>query len=326
MYYDGKKIREKNCLFNFIITLRGGGKTIDMKKYMVETALNGNKFIYIRRMAVECEDNKLSEFWSKMQALGYYDEYKLSYKSGKFFLDDKIIGYCIPLSTSSNIRSQDFVGVTDIFFEEFVLFEDNIHRYLPDEVFKFLELYNTIAREEDVRVFFIGNKIQEYNPYFLYFNLKPPKRGIKVWNDMAIEIWEDTELIQQKKKSRFGKIISGTEYESYAVDNNSYETNTTMISKIPKGSYPFIDFQYNKKLYGVWVKNGNFYMSETSTNKQLIVGVENIDLNPNTINIKAFKQLQSFRTYKQACLNNSLFCTNLKVEQVSRLINRKLLV
>lgn len=109
--------------------------------------------------------------------------------------------------------------------------EDDKHKYLKDEVFKFLELYSTIARDKDIPVYFIGNNIQLYNPYFIYFDLKPPATGIKKWHDMAVEIWQNEDLEIEKSKSRFGKIISHTAYGDYSIKNNSFQTNTNLIRK-----------------------------------------------------------------------------------------------
>lgn len=324
MWYSFKEIKKLNCLFNFIISMRSSGKTIAMKDEMLNIAKKHHRFIYIRRTATETKSVAMKEFFNKLFLLGYHREFNglIKFEKDCFTVENEVIGYVIPLSTSNNSRSMDFINIDAIFFEEFVLMEDDKHKYLKDEVFKFLELYSTIARDKDIPVYFIGNNIQLYNPYFIYFDLKPPATGIKKWHDMAIEIWQNKDLEVEKSKTRFGKIISHTAYGDYSIKNNSFETNTNLIQKMDKGASPLFDFKFNYDLYGVWKLNNSLFITNTKANKGITVAVTDKDRSTDNITVKGFKNLWLYKIYRNAIYNNMLFATSEKMEQISRSINK----
>lgn len=323
LWYDISNIEKKGCLFNAIISARSGGKTIAVKRRMVKEGLKGNKFVYVRRLSKELDNKKMEMFFAKMQSIGYYDKYDLTYEKGVFYLDGEVIGYATGLSTSVNERSVDFVGVTDIYFEEFVLKEDSKHKYLKDEVFTFLELYSTIARQEDVRVWLIGNKIQEYNPYFLYFNLIPPKKGIKVWNDFAIEVWDNPKFIEYKKQSRFAKLTDGTGYNEYAILNESYENNLNFIRNTPPRSTPLFNVLYNRDYFMVWLcMDGSVQIDQSRDFNFDITCIDEKDSAPDIIPIKFYKRNPRGTILTQAVKSNKLFFKNAKCEEIGRMLAR----
>lgn len=327
MWYSFKEIMKLNCLFNFIISMRSSGKTIAMKDEMLNIAKKRHRFVYIRRTATETKSVAMKEFFNKLFLLGYHREFNglIKFEKDCFTVENEVIGYVIPLSTSNNSRSMDFINIDAIFFEEFVLMEDDKHKYLKDEVFKFLELYSTIARDKDIPVYFIGNNIQLYNPYFIYFDLKPPTIGIKKWHDMAIEIWQNKDLEIEKSKTRFGKLISHTAYGDYSIKNNSFETNINLIRKMSKGASPLFDFKFNDNLYGVWRLNNSLFITNTKANRGIIVAVTDKDRSTDNITVKGFKNVWFYKIYRNAIYNNMLFATSEKMEQISRSINKYIL-
>lgn len=325
MWYSFENIDKKQKLFNWIVTARGTGKTIAMKDRIVKRGIKGHKSLYVRRSKVECEAKQMSDFFVKMQKIGYHNEYDLKYDNGKFFCNDKVIGYVTPLSTSVNVRSQDFVGVTDIYFEEFVLHEDKSHKYLENEVEIFLELYNTVSRNTDIRCWFIGNNVDVFNPYFLYFNLKPPITGIKVWGEHAIDFYTNKNYEEKVLSTKFGKIIAGTKYADYAVRNKPLSTQDQFISKIPPGVRPLFNVIYYGDIYGVYAGHDNFcYVGNNKNNANLIVSFEPKDHSTNTINYKGFRGCFEYGFYIQSLKHNKIYYASEKAEQIGRLINRKL--
>lgn len=324
MWYSFKEIKKLNCLFNFIISMRSSGKTIAMKDEMLNIAKKHHRFVYIRRTATETKSVAMKEFFNKLFMLGYHKEFNglIKFEKDCFTVENEVIGYVVPLSTSNNSRSMDFINIDAIFFEEFVLMEDDKHKYLKDEVFKFLELYSTIARDKDIPVYFIGNNIQLYNPYFIYFDIKPPACGLKKWHDMAVEIWQNKDLEVEKSKTRFGKIISHTAYGDYSIKNSSFQTNTNLIKKMDKGATPLFDFKYDNSMYGVWRSNSSLFFTDIKANKNMVVSVKDSDHASDNVTIKGFKSCWLYKIYRNAIYNNMLFATSEKMEQVSRSINK----
>ena len=325
MYYSLDKIDKMDKLFNWIITARGTGKTIAIKRKMVDIAKNGKRFVYIRRRKKECESNQLTNFFDKMQAIGYHNDVVLKYDSEKFFMNEKIAGYVTALSTSVNVRSIDFLDVTDIFFEEFILEEDENHHYLKNEVERFLELYVTISRNTDTRVWFIGNNIELFNPYFLYFNIYPNEIGIKTWKDHAIEFYRNPIFEKTVEKTRFGQLIKDTPYSDYSIKNASLTAQSQFIKRMPKGVRPIFNIIYNNGSYGVYAGRGCMcYVTDYKSESKNDVSFSDKDNSVKNITYKMFKSMYECDLYINALKRNNLYYTSEKSQTVGRIINRLL--
>lgn len=327
-YYSFDKIKKKNKLFNWIITPRRSGKTISVKKEMVDIGLDGGKSIYVRRRKVECENDKLESFFSKMQIEGIHADRELSYKDQKFYDSDKVIGYAIPLSTSVNVRSVDYIGVTDIFFEEFVIQENAQHKYLKDEVIVFLEFYMTICRDlkNDIRCWFIGNNIQTFNPYFLYFDIFPKENGIKTWGDHALEYWTNREMIEEVYNTRFGKLIKNTTYAKYAIENQSLQKQSDFIIKNPKTLSVLFNVVYNGQKYTVSMLRGlhNVYIGNYKNNNETTVSLSDYDNIKGTITMKGLKGRFESDYYIHSLKLNQIYYSSEKTQEVGRILNKQI--
>lgn len=324
MFYNGKKLEEQGRLFNYIIGARKTGKTVWAKKKMIDIGRAGRRFCYVRRKKVELENMNMSEFFEKLREreISYLsDEEIITAKHSKFFLNGEMFGYIVPLSTAENLRSVDFLDVDAVFFEEFIIQETENTHYLKNEVNRFLELYMTITRNRDIPVYFIGNKIEEYNPYFLYFDLIPPERGIKVRGEHCIEIIDDPENVQSQKKTRIAKLLEGTRYGKYAIENKSLNKNDMFVRKLPKNAYPCFDFAYENKRYGVYKVANTVYITTSPTNK-LCVSVDARSSNPDTIPLNGFRDTLYYNMYNKAVKRNNIYYNNSKAEQVGRDIAR----
>ena len=63
---------------------------------------------------------------------------------------------------------------------------------------------------------------------------------------------KDNEYIEAKRKTRFGKIIDGTEYGQYSIENEFLRDNETFIEK-KSGNCDFLfSFIYKNSAIGVW--------------------------------------------------------------------------
>lgn len=268
IYYNLGELLSYNCLFNFVIGNRGGGKTYGFKDWAIKDFLkNGNQFIYLRRYKSELVDS--DKFFSDIQ-LAYPDhEFKVDGRT--FKIDDEVAGYAVALSTALTKKSVPYPLVNKIGFDEFLVDKGAIH-YLPNEVTAFLEFYSTVSRlregslKNEVRVLFMGNNISITNPYFNYFSIRPNlnKRFNKFKNDIMIEYYKSEEFINKMKATRFGKMIDGTEYADYAIENKSLFDNDEFVEKrTPNCKYACTVIYKNTKV-GFWTdyKEGLIFASE----------------------------------------------------------------
>lgn len=270
IYYNFDKLFSYNFLLAFVIGERGCGKTFGSKVAMIKRFLkNGDEFIYLRRYKTEL-DMSLGTFWNDIQAHGYFDDLDLRVKKGKdltkFTCDGKVCGYAVPLSTANILKSTAFPNVKTIIFDEFILDgASGTYRYLKNEVTMMLDIIETVGRLRDIQVVFLGNALSITNPYFAYFDLDLPYNSeFRTFKDGAIVVNYIKNLAYRdaKKKSRFGRLIDGTEYGRYAIDNVMLRDNTHFIEKKPPDSTFFGLLIINGNYIGLWqARSGYLYMS-----------------------------------------------------------------
>lgn len=314
MWYDINTTLSYNCLFNFIIGNRGGGKTYGFKRWAIKDFLkNGNQFIYVRRYKQELKKN--GKFFDDMKA--EFSETKFEVKGMLYLINGQVAGMAMPLSTSKIEKSVPFPLVNKIGFDEFIL-DKGVYRYLPDEVTNFLELYETVARLRDVTVFFLSNAISVTNPYFIYFDIALPYgKKIARRDDILIELVQNEDYIKEKQKTRFAKLIQGTDYEKYAIENNFLRDNKNFVAKKTPNSEYYFTFIYNSGKYGVWIdyKAGCITVSENvDPSCKIVYSTTTDDHRPNTLLLKGSKRGVFFNNFiEQYKLGNVRFeCINIK--------------
>ena len=263
MFWNIKRTLSYNCLFNFIIGQRGVGKTYGSLKWVIERYLKKEKlgethqFLYLRRMKVELDKLTTMRGGRLFNAVQKeFPDHVLKAESNTLYCDDKIIGYAQPLSTASVLKSDAMPNVDVIIFDEFIIDNAGVYHYLKDEVTKFFDLYETVARGRDVLVFFLSNAVTITNPYFDFFHLDKPYNGdIQRFGnskDILVEFTHNPDLSEYKKNTRFGKIIKNTDYSDYAYDNKWLLDNTDFIEKKNQRCYYFVTLRYKNNWLGVW--------------------------------------------------------------------------
>ena len=264
MYYDINKTLSHNCLFNFIVGMRGVGKTYSFKKRAIKNFLKSRKqFVYLRRYDTEIKKDKMEKFFDDI--MHEFPEVEFTVKHGCFYIDGMQAGFYLPLSKAAQYKSVPYPNVELICFDEFII-DQGLIRYLPREVQTFNEMYSTIARTRDVTAFFMSNAITFVNPYFLYFdlNLKPGQKLLKK-NDMLVEVVENPEFVEMASRTRFGKIIAGTEYGDYAINNQAMRDNDNFVTKMPGASTCILVLRVDGCNYGVYssIDSDNLFVSES---------------------------------------------------------------
>ena len=265
-WYDKGQLLSYHKLINFVIGNRGGGKTFGFKEWCISDAIkNSKQFVWIRRYKTELSD--FNKFYDDI-AFKFPDN-KLTFKAGKkggtFLADNKIIGYLIPLSISSSFKSVSYHNVDKIVFDEFLIDKSTYH-YLKHEPIVFLDLIETIFRSRDnVRgAYLLGNNISFVNPYFLYFNIPQFNGRFYTKGEIAVEFYKNEKFIEDKYNTRFGKLIKGTEYGDYVIENEALLDNDKFMAKKTPNARFTCGLKYNGVMIGFWAdyNEGKFYASK----------------------------------------------------------------
>lgn len=300
-YYNKDRLFSYNAFLNFSISERGLGKTTCAKMWCVDDFLNkGKRFVWVRRYNSELVGDRktktegcIKDFWKKI--IQYYPDVKLETKGNRAYINGKDAGVFVALSMSQSMKSVDFPDVNKIIFDEFIIQKNKALTYLSNEVILFLDFLSTVFRpmenQEKQRVWLLANSITFANEYFFYFNIKPfrqqyysdRKRGIVV-EQCKNEIYRE-----KVRATDFGKLVSGTHYEDYAINNQYLLDSDDFIGK----KSPYADFQFNVRYdgqeWGIYADQYFVYVTWKTDRKQPFFAFTNKDHSLNTILLKTAK-------------------------------------
>ena len=338
IFYNPERIISYNALLNIIIGERGVGKTYGFKKFIVNRFLNKHKqFAYIRRYDTDLEasvgntnDNK---FFEQIRKEFPNSEFKISKskKVRKLYIDNKLCGYALPLSAADSLKSSSYENVDTIIYDEFMLKEGSSQHYLRNEPEIILDLIETIGRLRDIRIYCLGNAISSTCPLMAYFDLTLPyNTDIKTFKDgtIAVEYIKNEKYREVKKASRFGKLIDGTKYGKYAIDNEFLTDSKAFIKKKDKNAKFYFILYVNGRQYGIWrdFTNGYIYVSnDIDPNCPIKFAIHEEDHNESTVFAKVrsnfwFKQIINHYRLAHLCFENQTI-KNMFMQELSNYLN-----
>lgn len=318
-YYDISGLLSHNKIMNFIIGQRGGGKTFSAKKWCINDFLKrGNEFVWVRRYKTEIKNLK-QNFWNDIIHEGLFPNTEFSIKGNNLFINNKLCGYLVALSSYQNIKSSSFPKVTKIIFDEFV--PEN-GRYLPgvnNEVEVFLNLMDTIIRDRaNCRAVLIANNIQITNKYFEFFKIRGDQTKRFVQKDSCvIEFYANDEYANERLKTPFGQLINGTTYGDFSLHNQSLLDNPLFIQEKPKHAVFIYAILWRGIYFGIWkdAKQDVLYFSDKYDQYGLIISMTTDDHQPKMLYIKDFKNMSQIKTLRYAYSVGSLYFENQRVKR-----------
>lgn len=237
-----------------ILSNRGGGKTFESTRWGIDDfKKRGKQTVWVRRYQTEIDEMLLNEkFFDAVRE--YYPNDELTIEGSLGLVNGKVAFYFIALSTSRQLKSNNYPHVNKIIFDEFIIEKGRV-TYLKNEVEVFLDLIETVDRMRDeVRCLLLANSVTIVNPYFQYFDIKvDTSRRFTIKGEVCVELFTDSAFVEAKKKTRFGRLTAGTRYADYAIENKWLLDNETFIEpKTPKAEF-MLGMKYNGVMYGFWV-------------------------------------------------------------------------
>ena len=328
-WYDPNDTLSYGCLFNFVVGDRGGGKTFNTLKFLINRFLkHGEQFIYLRRTMEELKD-AIPGLFHYLQHEGYFLDHELVSTKQGLYIDKELMGLPKALSTSMTRKSLALPKVKWILFEEFMV--DGVSsRYLgagSQEVFIFNNFYETVARMRDegneVRVIFLSNAFSTVNIYFTEYGVKLPltppyKRYNRFRKDVMVVIWHEDSYVKAKSGTRHYKLNEGSEFNRHAYGNEFYLDTSTFLKEKDKQAEFHFAMVYMKYTYTIWVNwdKGIYYVSSKGGNlsPKNTFSLTLEDNAPNNINIRRVKQLPFMKAFRAAVDENNVFYDNLKTQ------------
>lgn len=318
MWYNPRITLSYNCLFNFVMGARSAGKTFNSILYAIEKRNKSDKpyeIAYVRRYNTELKECRTG-FFNALKAEGKLDghETKINGNTGNIDKQPFVHFYC--LSKSGTYKSVEHPYIKLIIFDEFIIDKGHIH-YLPNEVDTFFELYVTIARGRDIPVLFLANSISQTNPYFAFFNIVPNGNEFLRNGEWLLHTFKDVEQIEGRKNSRFGKLIAGSNYAKYSIENEYLRDNSNFVEPKEASAKPFYSFVWEGKEYTVWQdfnKGKMWVCAGKAKNMNIVYTFTKENQTPNQLLAKGFKTAQHFKITSQAMSFGSLFYDSIETK------------
>lgn len=201
-FYSLAPILSKGADYNVIFGERSNGKTYATLLHGIKQYLEtGKQMAYIRRWREDLRGKRAESLFANHVANGTIEELtggkynEVFYVSGKWFLstynpetkkripDNKPFCYGFCLSEQEHEKSSSYPDVTTIVFDEFL----TRRYYLPDEFMLFMNMLSTIIRQRnDIKVFMLGNTVNQFCPYFSEMGL----RNVRQMEQGTIDIYK----------------------------------------------------------------------------------------------------------------------------------------
>lgn len=188
-YHSMKRMWDSGADYCFTVGGRSNGKSSDMAIRLIEDYIkNKHTFVRLVRYVFDMQDKYVANYFSNNYVHDTLKEkynihiwYDSPYYFGAYYDNEKqkfIVGEVMNLSGEEKYKSNQYPTTYNILMEEFAL--QNVEKYAPDEIGQFNSILSTIVRRrEGCRVFFIGNTVSKYNPYFDHFHINIDQLRLK---------------------------------------------------------------------------------------------------------------------------------------------------
>lgn len=307
LYWNPSKVLSYNRIMSFIIGERGVGKTYGMKKYVINRFLkHGEQFIYTKRYKTDLKG--MDTFFDAVSV--EFPNVTFKVRGHELYINDRLAGWVIPLSAWQSVKSREFPNVCTIIYDEFMLQKGSKQHYMQNEPEALLNFMDTIIRNRDnARCVCLSNSVSVANPFFLYFKLTPnPSKEFYATEDAVVQITDSPEFVDERKKTRFGSLISKTDYGKFALGNEFLNDSDVFVEKRSKNSRFQFSIKYQGMTMGIWVDPALhiMYLSgehDPYTKLKFAITPEDMDEETNYTNWKKnFYLIKMTRAFKDSLL------------------------
>lgn len=261
-YFMIEPVIKTKLPFCFICGGRATGKTYSSLRYMPEHNI---KFILLRRTQAQVDlisKQEYSPFTPIAEDMGInivsvpLSKYNTGFyraevsEEGKLSPVGPCLGYCMALSTISNLRGFSAEDVKIMIFDEFI--PERHERPIKAEAAAFFNAYETINRnrelkgEDPLQVLCLANSNDAGNPIWtemkLISKVEQMKKKGQIYSldyDRGVGIWllDSSPISQQKKATALYRATAGTEFEEMALMNEFQEFKTDLVKPMPIKEY-----------------------------------------------------------------------------------------
>lgn len=209
-FYSLKNILAKNARYNIIFGERSNGKTYSVLEYALkEFVKTGGQLAIVRRWQDDFTGKRGATMFdgivnnrviskitnNEWSGIYYYGSRwflcKYDPESGKRITMDVPFAYGFSITAMEHDKSTSYPRITTVLFDEFLTRD----AYITDEFVLFMNVLSTIIRHRtDVKIFMLGNTVNQYCPYFKEMGLKhiskikPGEINVYTYGDSRLKV------------------------------------------------------------------------------------------------------------------------------------------
>lgn len=254
--------------FNFINSTRSIGKTYTALGYFIDRFLltGAEQCAYFVRTSKEKDGGAIKKAFEKVIVEKFSDyEFMFTKENGFVRINEdnpwQMFAWCLAISDHQKIKPNSYPQIHWGLLDEYMIEEAvNKKNYFDgwNEPTHILSMYHTIDRDEDrLKMFFMGNTTQFYNPYHIHPAFKIPyiEPG-NIWtseNVLFQRAKRSEKLKDIQEKSKFGRMIKGTSYGNYATEGEYFLDNYSFIGPKPKKAEYYATVVWCGINYAFWI-------------------------------------------------------------------------
>lgn len=181
-YYNIANMLATDAQYMILLGERSNGKSYQVKKTVIEAAMEGKRFVYLRRWQEDVKASSVEQYFTDMPIKqitgGKWDGIK-AYRDLIYFyrvgvknegeeneteeiIKGDTIGYYCALNKAERYKSRAFPHVEYIIYEEFITNK----MYITNEPTELQQFVSTVARDNKIHVMLVGNTLSRVCPYF----------------------------------------------------------------------------------------------------------------------------------------------------------------
>lgn len=292
---DGVKLLSYSTgIIYAVVSNRNYGKTWTFKRRAVKRAIKHNKkTIWLRMFKKEMKETINTFFASfdlqKYCGISLYDkeynkEGNIKQNGNTFYYRKKLKGKwtkwqwflkVFSMNDVNTLRSADDVNIDTIIFDESAKTKKQLNYFKGDLVNDFIDIFFSLKREHEIKCILLGNKESINNPFYNYFNIKPPLpsfEGIRSYKNGSFILQQINNIEDESTpyNKRLSCLLENTSYGNYIYNSDYKGVNGVKTRKPPKDANLYVQLYINGVRLVILTLNGNYYISDKVLNSQPI--------------------------------------------------------
>ena len=266
--YDLSLLLSYKRQVSMVVGDRRVGKTFRVLRECVKVALKTHSlsFVWLRITKKESDEIK-DTFFDDIIAYNVFPDYSFKV-SGNLCYASLIetgetfpIGYISFVKNAQTIKGMTFPNVKYVVLDEFMQEEGTLK--CKSVVTLLNSILYSVFSLRPIRAILIGNAVTMINPFFVHFGIRDICRPFTKGKNYVIENVNYEKRYEKfrenAKSSEFGRLVEGTDYEKYALENKFVLDDTSDVRKVETNENDLVFAIKLEHLINVYITHDYIY-------------------------------------------------------------------